>query len=399
MQWVDEAVTLDALVGVAKVFCFRAVPVSVWVTLRSGTLWRVRVGAGLVTAAIVAASVRWQLVPITSIAFAYGYFGLSSCCLLPLVSMLREWRASSGAVFAICAAVFLVAPGLYASPVAKVPIALLGWDLMLSGYSYCIERSKALAPVKLSELEEYLFFMLVNPVLVYTNRGCRSAERLPNVRAFGRTAVGFLEVFLASAVFVPLGAFLLRRIGPTWGGIHRGGELAGIAFAGFFAEYLRQTGVADFQTGLLRQVGYRVPERFARPLSASGPLEFWRRWNIYVGEWIQRYVFWPTSLRAGRMRSEHSTHWAMVFGVIVAFVAIGALHDAYPYLLGQRAGRGLVAFTAAGLVAIAWAGVQRWMETRDSVALSRRGLAWVAPVASRGLFWASTLALFFWWRQ
>src|SRR5262249_9207892 len=143
-------------------------------------------------------------------------------------------------------------------------------------------------------------------------------------------------------------------------GVRLGLESAGAAAAMLHgllrvaAEYSLQSGLASVQLGMLRQFGYQIPERFRYPLMAQDPLDFWRRWNMYVGSWIRRYVFLPMALRLRR-----GTHLpaglAKAAAFLAAFVVIGFLHDAFVYTSSfQPSLRGAYWFVGAGLSVIAW---------------------------------------------
>jgi hypothetical protein len=78
-----------------------------------------------------------------------------------------------------------------------------GWDLALSGYSYCIEVART---GRRPPLGDCLLFMLVNPVLVYSERGTEAKP--PRLTTVGGTRFvgGVLFMGASAVVFHPRGA-------------------------------------------------------------------------------------------------------------------------------------------------------------------------------------------------
>jgi D-alanyl-lipoteichoic acid acyltransferase DltB (MBOAT superfamily) len=146
------------------------------------------------------------------------------------------------------------------------------------------------------------------------------------------------------------------------------------------------------------QFGFDPPERYRAPLLASSPLDFWRRWNTYVGGWMQRYVFWPASLHLARRRSVALSFMPRAAGVLATFGFVGALHDLSGYFVTTGFfGRSLVVFAVSGALVLVWEAASRLR--RALVPSAGEGpLGRVAfGVASRLAFWATTVGLFHWW--
>jgi hypothetical protein len=120
----------------------------------------------------------------------------------------------------------------------------------------------------------------------------------------------------------------------------------------FLSEYAAHSGLASLQIGWMRQIGWRVPERYELPLFAKSPMDFWRRWNTYVRVWLERYVFLPVSVRAARTSKSRA---AQAVAALTVMIASGLLHDGYLLAARQIASTRLTQlFFAVGLVAIVW---------------------------------------------
>jgi hypothetical protein len=374
---------------VITVACFRVLPIAAFVLLtpKVGVPAKVVIGLTAVGAAV---AVRvWSMLPLGWIAGAYAYFCLA-CLLLPLGSRwLRAGRLTSGALFVACAAGFLVLPGLPLPVEAKGTALVLGFDFMLSSYSYVVETARSRDAPRLGDS---LFFVLVNPALVYAERGEQVSSPGLDARGLGRLTLGAATLF--GAALVSLGAL---------GWIQRHAALVGhgallivlLAALNLLAEYWRHSGLASLQLGMMRQLGYAVPERYRFPFLAKDPLDFWQRWNVYLGGWLQRYVFWPLSLHAGRGGGSVRKRLALGAGVLVTFGAVGLLHDGHRYvsdsLVELRAFR---PFLACGVLVLSWAGVRELL--RGPVRVPRWLERPFAPVR-RLVFWVAMLGLFVWY--
>ncbi len=60
--------------------------------------------------------------------------------------------------------------------------------------------------------------------------------------------------------------------------------------------YADFSGGVDIMLGISKALGITLPENFDRPFAALGVREYWKRWHITLGEWAEKYVFYPLSL-------------------------------------------------------------------------------------------------------
>lgn len=404
MPWLPANTFATAVHDTSAVLCFRALPIASWALAAPRSTARLRLLGATLCLLLAGAAVAWKLVPLGNIALTYGYFVAAGSTLPLLAAALRKGYASSGAAFALCGFVFFILPGLYAPIVSKFATMIIAWDLLLSSYSYCIETSKTdrtpnTLAARISVFEDCLFFLLVNPALVYAQRGKRVGAPAFDVRGTWRALVAILTLFTANALSPSTGLIAPAVSLGLPGGIRFVAGVTTLALLQFTVEYCQQAGVASLQIGLLRQLGYVIPERFNRPLLASGPIDFWRRWNTYVGGWVQRYVFWPTAFELGRQNRNLSATLCKATAVLVTFGVVGLLHDAYPYFANPYADRrGLLVFLAAGVLVLLWAGIARFSEQVSWTRLHATWIDWATRRLSRPAFWACTLMLFLWWR-
>jgi alginate O-acetyltransferase complex protein AlgI len=85
--------------------------------------------------------------------------------------------------------------------------------------------------------------------------------------------------------------------------------------------YFDFSGYSDMAIGLARMLGFRFPENFARPYSATSVTDFWRRWHMSLSRWFRDYVYIPLGgNRAGRART--------YVNLLSVFVLTGFWHGA-----------------------------------------------------------------------
>ncbi len=398
MSLVDPELLWSAVRDVASVLAFRSLPIAACALQSRSVPLRAR---ALLGGSVPAAAVlldRAGVLLLGDVALAYAYLVPVSCCVPAVARALRADRISRGATLAGSIAVFFVLPAVLWPASVKGAALVLGWDLMLSSYSYCVEVARSRSR---PALRDCLFFLLVNPVLVYTERGSSVSPPGWNRAGLLRAAQGLLALLAPAALLVPAYA-ALRAYAPAAGAGPQ--ALALPALCGmlrFLVEYARQSGLASLQIGLLRQLGYAIPERFVHPLSARSPEDFWRRWNTYVSHWLLRYVFWPLSTGLGRRaRSPALRSGAPAVGLLATFGVAGLLHDLYVYGAGLVIEtRMLQAFAVYGAVVLAsvaavrlWRAVQEW---RAAPASPGRAV----DLAQRALLWTTATASFAWWWQ
>jgi len=126
-----------------------------------------------------------------------------------------------------------------------------------------------------------------------------------------------------------------------------------VLWAGVFAFaiqiYADFSAYTDIARGVAKWYGFDLIRNFQRPYLASGPADFWHRWNISLSTWFRDYVFIPlggSRRRPGRVAAN----------LMITFLASGIWHGAsWNYLLwGAYHGVLLIIARAAGAAWAAW---------------------------------------------
>lgn len=96
--------------------------------------------------------------------------------------------------------------------------------------------------------------------------------------------------------------------------------LGAISYA--FQIYFDFSGYSDMAIGLGMMMGFRFPENFNNPYTATSITDFWRRWHITLGAWMREYLYIPL----GGNRVKHK--WRLYFNLWFVFLASGLWHGA-----------------------------------------------------------------------
>lgn len=98
-----------------------------------------------------------------------------------------------------------------------------------------------------------------------------------------------------------------------------------VLWAGVFAFamqiYADFSAYTDIARGVAKWYGFDLIKNFEHPYLASGPADFWRRWNISLSTWFRDYVYIPLGgSRRGPGR--------VAFNLMITFLASGIWHGA-----------------------------------------------------------------------
>ncbi|HEX6242181.1 MAG TPA: hypothetical protein VFZ61_14825 [Polyangiales bacterium] len=359
--WLHDDVAVPVLSAATiqlEYLALRALPFCVYGLVASALGWRRRAGFALGLAAIAVACMCWPRYQprVLSDLLALTYYVAAVCVVWALARSGAALVSDRASTFALCLALFIFVPAAFFGLIAAIPMLALGWCAALSAYSYCRESRSDTA----LGLRRCLLFVLIDPTLVYPERA-RPAAGVSGCAAWTRLGQGLVRMTVATlalGVLIPF-AHTTTRVQ------HPGSRYVLTMLAtlpAFCALYWLRAGFADVQIAFTRMLGHSLGECFDRPYLARSPGEFWRRWNMYVGRWAQRYVFAPLLLAlARRHRAEPARAWLpaldRAIAILATFLVLGLLHDPLNY-----AGEGgtrfvfLQVFTFAAVTLLIWEG-------------------------------------------
>lgn len=340
----------------------RLAPIVAFVCITSASSRTRRLAAGAAFALVFA--VAWRSFgPIVLVSLiGLGYYACLTLGLYFFLPLVRQKQITKGALLLLASIFFLLLPAVAAPGLSGPAFLIVGFDATLSFYSYAVEYSN---PRFTPTRADCLMFVLVDPTIVVLERSRRVAAPALNVQGVLRILLGIAGLVLAVSILAPLSLALSEPAPVLLEIFGRYGVIAVFAIVKFVTEYAKHSGLASLQIGLMRQIGYVTPERYAYPILATTPLDFWRRWNIYLGQWVKRYLYWPLALRIGRIWRRMPSVVVNGSAALVAFIAVGAMHVAYGYTESFRLPVGwLLWFTFHGVFMVAWAGAQHYFGAR-----------------------------------
>lgn len=109
--------------------------------------------------------------------------------------------------------------------------------------------------------------------------------------------------------------------------------------------YADFSGYMDIIVGIGQLFGIKMPENFRQPFFSRNMSEFWKRWHITLGLWLQDYVFYPM-LKSRRFKNmgkgisnklgkEAGRRIPTYIGMFILWTLIGAWHGAgFNYVFG-----------------------------------------------------------------
>lgn len=338
-------------------------PLVLWVLIRQDALWSQRfAGTAMFLSGVAFAHVMGveleELFIRAPIIIAYlacvGYVVAAS---LPALRRMGRIGQTGILLFA-----YLGLPAWAGESGYLAPTIAFAWERMLAAYSLC--QTPDLTSTE-QDVRQHAVFLALDPSLVFHLRARPITDDSWKRRGIAMARVGFGCAALAADGMISQrfpALLVVPGVESLWaplGTLH----VAIFSLATFVALYLAHSGVAHVQIGFARVTGMRLQERYHFPFVAGSPLEFWRRWNIWMGVWIKSYVFTPTARSLQRHRVPSGASLAL--GVLVSFIVTGALHAIatiaiLPSATGVQIGVGQVlAFASIGCVAILWEGLRR----------------------------------------
>jgi alginate O-acetyltransferase complex protein AlgI len=255
---------------------------------------------------------------------------------------------------------------------------------MLSYANFCISFLTLVAgPIQRSQQ----FTAQVEKPERITEPDCLEAAR--------RVARGLALVILLSAAFNGLfETFKGKLFVPNQGALRMGFLYAGTCTLYFLYLYTNFAGYTDIVIGTGRLFGFRLPENFNQPLSATNLIDYWSRWHMSLSEWFKVYVYNPLMLRLVRSVSRKQVQpFLAVFAFFITFSLIGVWHGStWVYVFyGFYLGLAISLNKLTQVVMTERLGQKKYRALRDkrSYALVSRGLTLASIATALTCFWTN----------
>jgi alginate O-acetyltransferase complex protein AlgI len=193
--------------------------------------------------------------------------------------------------------------------------------------------------IRPTHLLDFAVFLAFFPQLV-AGPIVRAAEFLPQLRHRRderRVDASLAFWLIAAGLFkkVVIASYLAEEaVDPLFALPHQHGGLE--ALVGVYAYavqiYADFSGYTDIAIGVALLLGFRFPQNFDSPYSATSLQDFWRRWHMTLSRWLRDYVYIPLG---GNQTSNAATYrnlfvtmllGGLWHGAAWTFVVWGAIH-------------------------------------------------------------------------
>lgn len=135
-----------------------------------------------------------------------------------------------------------------------------------------------------------------------------------------RVAFGlFLVLFICADILGPIRENVLGNSTDALNN-HIASQAWLLVIVSFLYTYLNFEGFSAIAIGISKMFGLTIVENFDRPLLVTNIAQFWRRYHISMGNWINQYIYFPVVVWL-------RTPWAPYAGSIIAFCLFGMWHE------------------------------------------------------------------------
>jgi D-alanyl-lipoteichoic acid acyltransferase DltB (MBOAT superfamily) len=216
-----------------------------------------------------------------------------------------------------------------------LPIGISFFTFQAMSYVIDVFRDK-IAPARWLDFAVYLSFfphLVAGPIV-------RGAEFLPQLhpprdpRRLDSSRAFYL-IFIGLAKKIVIADFLASHIvdkvfaSPA---LHSGPEALFAIYAYAIQIYADFSAYSDIAIGLALLLGFKFPENFNAPYSATSITDFWRRWHMTLSRWLRDYLYVPLGGSKGsRLLTYRNLMLTMLLGGLWhgaawRFVVWGGLH-------------------------------------------------------------------------
>ncbi len=93
--------------------------------------------------------------------------------------------------------------------------------------------------------------------------------------------------------------------------------------------YFDFSGYSDMAIGIGKVFGFRIDENFDYPYASTSVVEYWKRWHITLGTWVNHYIYIPT-YRFIQDKWNINKHTCDKLSLFVSWMIIGPWHGPGP---------------------------------------------------------------------
>ena len=243
--------------------------------------------------------------------------------------------------FVVSATNMLGEIGVHVSPKilsVTLPVGVSFFTFQALSYVIDVYR-REIKPVKLLDFAVYVCYfphLVAGPIV-------RASEFLPQLRERHdprRVDASRAFFLIMAGLFkkVVLANFLATTIADEVFGLpehHSAAEILVGIYAYAVQIYCDFSGYTDIAIGLALLLGYRFPQNFDAPYTATSLQDFWRRWHMTLSRWLRDYLYIPLGGNRGSRRKTYRNLMLTMLlgglwhGAAWTFVAWGGIHGGF----------------------------------------------------------------------
>ena len=178
------------------------------------------------------------------------------------------------------------------------PLGISYFTLIMIGYGIDVYREQIPAEKNVAKL---VLFGLYFPSITQgpLNRYPQLSAQFAKEHSFDGKKIFHGLVRFGFGVFKKM--VVANRVAAYLAAVHANEKAAGVfvllGILLFFLQlYADFSGCMDIVLGVSEMFGIDLPENFRQPFFSRSVAEFWRRWHITLGNWLQEYLYYPVSM-------------------------------------------------------------------------------------------------------
>jgi len=185
------------------------------------------------------------------------------------------------------------------------------------------EEFENIGPTPLQALTAFLFFghFIAGPI-----SGAQPWRTVSSSLSVRDVIIAFSRIFWGGALFFVLKAYVENFDANNMFGINTN-NFIGVwisIYQDFLVLFIDFAGYSEIAIGTAMLYGVRLPENFNWPLRATSIQEFWQRWHLSLGKFINTYLFRAVVREVGKPS----------LAIFFAFTVVGLWHNlSLPYLV------------------------------------------------------------------
>jgi alginate O-acetyltransferase complex protein AlgI len=210
------------------------------------------------------------------------------------------------------------------APPFSTPPGLSFFTFVAIAYLVDIFRGEAAAITNPLHAGNYFVFFsraLAGPIVRYRDIGSQLATRPLNRELFATGVRRFIiglgkKVLIANTVGVPVDRIFALPANEL---------TAPVAWLGVICYtvqiFFDFAGYTDMAIGVGAMFGFKFPENFNYPYTATSVRDFWRRWHMTLSGWLRDYLYIP-------LGGSRCAAWRVYFNLALVFFLCGLWHGA-----------------------------------------------------------------------